>query len=144
MNLQLDLFAPVPEPEPEAAPAAAVSPRAASAPLPAHRKDDWDTSVAAAEDATPGAGPGRSKVLVCLLEGPATDYDLAAKTGMQQNSIGKRRGDCCRMGLVEPYEIDGVPAKRPAPSGSLCRMWVLTELGRDEALRIVRGDGHGA
>jgi hypothetical protein len=62
--------------------------------------------------------------------GPLTDYELAARTGLQQNSIGKRRKECQDAGLIEglvdPY---GNNVKRPAPSGSKSLVWQLTREG---------------
>ena len=68
-----------------------------------------------------------------------TDYELAAITGKQQNSIGKRRGELCDYGFAE----EKVPqTKRKAPSGSLCLVWSITASGvlLDQHLRQLRRD----
>lgn len=98
---------------------------------PEARWDDPTTSHDAARDAAFHASLGRVLALKCLLEhGPCTDYELEAHTGWQKNSIGKRRLECQRSGLVELWIIDGVKQRRPAPSGSDCYVWKLTEKGR--------------
>lgn len=59
-----------------------------------------------------------------------TDYELEAVSGRQKNSIGKRRLDCQRAGLVEVVLLeDGSKLKRPGPSGSSCLVWKLTPKG---------------
>jgi len=61
-----------------------------------------------------------------------TDYELASVTGLQQNSVGKRRKDCQDAGLVTFfYNEDGIKVKRPAPSGSYALVWTLTQDGID-------------
>jgi hypothetical protein len=66
----------------------------------------------------------------------ATDYDLAAATGRQQNSIGKRRLECQRAGFVEP-----TGEKRPNPeTGTPCLVWRITEEGRDFLRRAKEGE----
>jgi len=100
------------------------------APVPIARHTDPETSHQAAADATPRASHGRLLVLRNLLRwGAQTDYELAADTGWQQNSIGKRRGECVQMGLVEAATIMGEQMKRPAPSGSLSMCWRITTKG---------------
>jgi hypothetical protein len=56
----------------------------------------------------------------------ATDFALAAATGVAQTSIGCRRKDLRNMGFVEDSGI-----KRPSPSGSPSIVWRVTRAGRD-------------
>ena len=73
-----------------------------SFPPPMARQTDPDTSHAAAADATINASAGRLAALRVLYGyGPMTDFGLARHTGLQQTSIGKRRGECVTAGLVE-------------------------------------------
>lgn len=96
------------------------------------RRTDPETSHEAREDAAPHASRGRRLVLIMLLlHGGLTDYELAELTGWQQNSIGKRRGELMAGGLVRASRReDGSLVKRPAPSGSKCIVWEITEKGR--------------
>ena len=77
-------------------------------------------------------------VLAWLSSGDRTDHELAAYTGIQQNSIGKRRGECVEKGLVKASG-----RRRPAPSGSNATVWMLTEAGRDLALMLAVKRGSG-
>lgn len=99
---------------------------------PMHRTDDHETSVEAAETASFKINEKRLLVLQLLLQhGAMTDYELAAKSGMQQNSIGKRRSECYQAGLVEcVMGADGKYVKRSTPSGSKSLAWQLTPYGR--------------
>jgi DNA-binding MarR family transcriptional regulator len=106
-------------------------------PEPVARNTDPDTSHDAAKDATFSASKHRRLALFALYDhGPLTDYELADVTGLQQNSIGKRRGDCAWAGLVEKFVIAGVVQKRPAPSGSLSIVWTLTPKGEKVTLKL--------
>lgn len=105
-----------PEPEPKFQP-------------PTARDSDPETSHDAAHDAEFHANRGRLNALFALARGPMTDYELEAHTGWQKNSIGKRRLECQRAGLVEVWTIDGEEQKRPGPSGSMCLIWRLTDKG---------------
>ena len=96
---------------------------------PVARRSDPETSHQAARDATFKASDNCLKALNHLSQKPMTDFELAAVTGMQQNSIGKRRGDCAKAGLVEPLMKDGKVVKRPAPSGSLAIVWTINDDG---------------
>jgi hypothetical protein len=97
---------------------------------PRTRTCDWSTSVAAA--AGINASSGRLLALKTLFghSGGLTDFELADLTGRQQTSIGKRRGELFAVGLVEVLR-DGLgnPVKRPAPSGALAMVWVITSAG---------------
>lgn len=82
------------------------------------RNSDPDTSMLAAESVD--RNKGRRVALKTLLENKEglTDYELAAITGYQQNSIGKRRGELRDLGLV----VDS-GTRRPAPSGAASIVW---------------------
>ncbi len=98
---------------------------------PLARNTDPITSHEAAVDASRFSGNNRSKVLQLLYSfGALTDYELSDKTGLQQNSIGKRRGECSQAGLVQALtDMDGNPVKGRTPSGSKAIRWTLTSKG---------------
>ena len=100
---------------------------------PLARNTDPETSHEAAEDVSFRASAHRLLAMQALDRyGALTDYELAARTGLQQNSIGKRRKDCQDAGMVERLlDADGNSIKRPAPSGSMSLVWTLTEKGRN-------------
>jgi DNA-binding transcriptional ArsR family regulator len=100
--------------------------------LPLARNSDPETSHAAAADVAFRASAHRLMALHALDRyGALTDYELADRTGLQQNSIGKRRKDCQDAGLVAVLkDEEGNNVKRPAPSGSKALVWTLTEKGR--------------
>jgi len=100
---------------------------------PLARNADPETSHEAAEDVSFRASAHRLLAMQALDRyGALTDYELAAQTGLQQNSIGKRRKDCQDAGMVERLlDADGNSIKRPAPSGSMALVWTLTEKGRN-------------
>lgn len=54
-----------------------------------------------------------------------TDFELADATDLAQTSVGKRRLDLVRLGLVCPlFDTDGKQVTRLAPSGSRSLVWV--------------------
>ena len=65
-----------------------------------------------------------TRVLAILAEGPASDFDLAARTGLKQTSVGKRRGELRDMGYVTELDHQGV-----SDTGSSCVRWTLTSAG---------------
>lgn len=85
------------------------------------RRTDPDTSHAAALDVIPHASHDRRLALGVLRSHPdgLTDFELADLTGIQQTSIGKRRGELRDAGLVRDSG-----RRRPAPSGSMAIVWV--------------------
>lgn len=100
--------------------------------LPKTRTRDWVTSVEAAAGVRQSAG--RLLALRTLAANPSglTDFELADLTDRQQTSIGKRRGELFKFGLVEvALDVHGQPIKRPAPSGSLALVWRVTQAGMD-------------
>jgi DNA-binding transcriptional ArsR family regulator len=94
---------------------------------------DLETSHEAAVDASFKASKHRLMALKALLEvGPMTDYQLASATGLQQNSIGKRRKDCQDAGLVTFFlDENSEKVRRKTPSGSSAFVWEITEEGRN-------------
>lgn len=99
-------------------------------PGPMTRAHDLETSHEAAADAAPRVSENMLKALRLIAQAPRTDYELEAITGMQKNSIGKRRSDLYMAGLVEPQQFSGKIVKRPGPSGSMCIAWTITKAGR--------------
>jgi hypothetical protein len=87
---------------------------------PATRHTDPSTSHAAARDTSPTAGTNRWLALTTLIRHPdgLTDFELSSLTGLQQTSIGKRRGELRDAGLVRDSG-----KRRPAPSGSAAIVW---------------------
>lgn len=96
-----------------------------SAPL--TRAEDCPTSIMAAGMQWPWRlRAGRLLALAALAKhGPLTDYELAAITGRQQNSIGKRRTELTQAGVVRSTGLT-----RAAPSGAPATVWALTEDGQ--------------
>jgi hypothetical protein len=109
-------------------------------PGPASRDGDPMTSHLAATKAAKGASHGRMLVLLNLSVKPLTDFDLAAETGWQQTSIGKRRHECMMAGYVErALDGRGEEVRRPSPSGSPALVWQITQAGRDYYAEQTRG-----
>lgn len=95
---------------------------------PTARKTDPETSHEAAH--TVFASPGRVVAMKLLRLAPATDFELAEASGMQQTSIGKRRHECMSAGLVRPLLCkDGQKMTRPTPSGASAIVWEITDAG---------------
>jgi len=85
-----------------------------------HRVPDRDTSIAAARSAASSAGKSRALALEILRNHPKglTDFELADLAGMQQTSIGKRRGELVAQGLVRDSG-----RRRPSTTGSPAIVW---------------------
>lgn len=95
------------------------------------RATDPSTSREAAEKVAPKASKGRMLVLEHLSRRAMTDFELAAATGWQQTSIGKRRGECVQAGWVEKaLDGRGEEVRRLSPSKSAALVWNITEAGR--------------
>ena len=96
------------------------------------RKSDQLTCFQAAQDARQHASRGRMLVLWTMASSGngLTDFDLASRTGWQQTSIGKRRGECVEAGWVEVATCEGIKVKRQSPSGSMALVWRITPAGR--------------
>lgn len=84
------------------------------------RRTDPETSMAAATKAKPKSEAHRDLALRVLRQHVAglTDFELGSICGVQQASIGVRRGELVRKGLVEYAGFT-----RPSPSGSPARVW---------------------
>lgn len=84
------------------------------------RATDPDTSRQAARNATVNANTNRALALRILRDNPdgLTDFELAALSGVQQTSIGKRRGELVALNLVVKTS-----QRRPSPSGSPSIVW---------------------
>ena len=109
----------------EAAPIVQASPGA--------RNTDPDTSHMA--DAETSKAADQNLVLLTHADHPdgLTDFELGAIHGRQQTSLGKRRHDL-EHADVPLIEFAGL--KRPAPSGSLARVWRITAAGIAAANRL--------
>jgi DNA-binding transcriptional ArsR family regulator len=94
-----------------------------SLPRPVARATDPGTSWAAASMTEPRAGTNRALALRLLREHPdgLTDFELAEMSGLQQTSIGKRRGELVDAGLAQATE-----QRRRAPSGAWAIVWQAT------------------
>ena len=69
---------------------------------PVARKTDPETAHAAARSVTEKAPADRQKVIQALTEhGKGSDFDLEKWTGVIATSIGVRRGELVKMGVVE-------------------------------------------
>lgn len=87
---------------------------------PVARRTDPETSHQAAAIAELKAVGNRALALSTLRAHPAglTDFELAELTGLQQNSVGKRRGELRDAGLVEDSG-----ERRPSTTGSPAIVW---------------------
>jgi len=89
---------------------------------PTARHTDPATSHGAAERATGHAQADRQRVLALLAErGPLTDFQLADLTGRKQTSIGVRRGELVKAGLVREHDRGGI-----SDTGTPCIRWTVT------------------
>ena len=98
----------------------------------ASRTSDPDTSHAAAASQTDTKVRDMHRLVLCLLErGPMSDFDLAReatliqKRAVKQTSIGVRRKELERLGLVCDSGRRGV-----SDTGTSCVRWMLTSAGR--------------
>ena len=93
---------------------------------PTARATDPVTSHQAAMRAKINVGTNRWNCLVAHYCHPAglTDYELGDRTGLQQNSAGKRRGELMAAGLIEETAL-----RRLSPTQSPCIVWKITRAG---------------
>lgn len=109
-------------------------------PAPTARASDPETSHTAAARASVRAATDRALVLRIHQQWTAglTDFELAEIAGRQQTSLGVRRGDLRKAGLIRDSGL-----KRPAPSGSPATVWIITDEGRqvdtDRPIDLERG-----
>lgn len=90
---------------------------------PAKRVNDPDTCV---EPSQQRMSKGRLKALACHYLHPdgLTDFELAARTDTAQTSIGKRRGELEKAGLIV-----ATTTRRPSPSGAQATVYRITSQG---------------
>ena len=98
---------------------------------PCARRSDPPTAHAAAARVNPTGTRARALLALNAVAEGLTDFELAARTGVGQTSIGVRRKELQRAGLVEPTEH-----RRPSPSGTPALVWRITEAGSREARRV--------
>jgi DNA N-6-adenine-methyltransferase (Dam) len=91
---------------------------------PKARATDPSTSHAAANDARPRAERHRDLALRILRDHPEglDDFSLAELANVPQTSIGVRRNELVKMGLVE-----NTGRKTDSPHGSRCIVWACTQ-----------------
>jgi hypothetical protein len=99
-----------------------------------HRSTDPVTSIEAAGRQTTDKVRTEHRVVLELLSmEPLTDFELAKRATqalrrpVKQTSIGVRRGELVRLGLVVDSGRKGV-----SDTGSSCIVWQLTNAGRQE------------
>jgi hypothetical protein len=93
---------------------------------PTHRRHDHHTSVAAGT-VNPSYRRGDRKTTLLVYyrhQKGLSDHDLEEITGRQYNSIGKRRTDLTKAGLVE-----WSGATKPSPCGYEVKVWRITPAG---------------
>jgi hypothetical protein len=98
------------------------------------RATDPSTSHEAARRQTPAKVRSEHRLVLQLLaKGPMTDFDLASlasielKRTVKSVSLGVRRGELVRMGLVRNSGTFGV-----SDTGSRAIRWAITDAGRKE------------
>lgn len=96
-------------------------------PHPTARASDPGTSHTAAARASVRAATDRALVLRIHQQWTSglTDFELAEIAGRQATSLGVRRGDLRKGGLIRDSGL-----KRPSPSGTPATVWIITEEGR--------------
>jgi len=104
-------------------------PEATLRPLaPGARATDPETSHRAAQAQTPAKlTAGQRAALQALAvagEGGLTDFELAERTDRKQTSIGVRRGELVKAGLVSATDV-----VRPSDTQSDAMVWRITDLG---------------
>ena len=105
-------------------------------PQPTARKYVLATALAAAKDAEARCSENQLKALRLISQRPMTDFELADATGIQQTSIGKRRGELYKAGYVTPSIVGIITTTRPSPSGSAATVWEITARGLDYLKKV--------
>ena len=111
---------------------------------PAARNSDPTPAHLAAVVAIGNVRHGRRAALdaLCRADRPLSDFELEDRTGIKQTSIGKRRleleraGLVCKAFLLDPETFDRVPIYGRSPTGAVCGLYEPTPAGRDEWSRI--------
>jgi hypothetical protein len=60
-----------------------------------------------------------------------TDFEIAARTGRKQTSLGVRRGE-----LVEAKCVVWSGRRRPSDTGTPAKVWTITDLGLDRVTEL--------
>lgn len=101
---------------------------------PTARASDPVTSHQAAAAQTPAKVRSEHRLVLELLQWePLSDFELAARASqalgriVKQTSLGVRRGELCKLGLVADSGIKGT-----SDTGSPCIRWCLTSAGQRE------------
>jgi hypothetical protein len=98
---------------------------------PTARSSDPQTSRDAAKAVRPKVSSHRQRAEELLDRAGSmglTDFELANKTGIIQTSIGVRRGELTKKGVVVPRLDDfGNPVTRLSPTGNPSQVWMLAE-----------------
>lgn len=97
------------------------------------RNDTRATSRATAQAITLKSGTQRTRVLMRLWNGPATDYDLQRELEMGPSTERPRRGELVDYGLVAPA---GWTQRHESTDWTV---WTLTNQGRTIAREILTG-----
>lgn len=77
------------------------------------------TSREAAESVEPHLRPMQDKVLEAIKQAPSTDQEIAAATGMAENSVRPRRIELYRLGLIVSF------GTKRTSSGRRATVWVI-------------------
>lgn len=98
---------------------------------------DGTTSAGAAASITPSKQRDDHQLVLTLLASVGadglTDFELAARAGRKQTSLGVRRGELCKAGSVR-----NTGRKRPSDVGSPSSVWEITELGLEALTAMSR------
>jgi hypothetical protein len=96
----------------------------------------WDFDFVSGQLVAPPMSRNKWLALNALVEAGTnglTDFELEARVGVKQTSIGKRRGDLVKAGLVEATGLF-----RPSDTGTASGVWCSTPAGYERWL-VERG-----
>lgn len=118
-------------------------PSAALYPTPTCRATDGGAARDAALAAVPRADNDRGLVLAAHFARPEgmTDHEMAQAVGREQVSVGVRRGELTKTGLIAPLlDAEGRQVRRAKLPGSTVKagVWCITEAGCEIASRLDR------
>lgn len=82
------------------------------------RRRDPATSQEAASRVSNFAAGHYAGIRCALVIGPATIYEIAARTGLDHVAVARRLSEMERAGIAEP-----TTETRPGPTGRQCRVW---------------------
>lgn len=86
-------------------------------PVRARRRDPFTSQLAASRVSNFAAGH-YAGIRTALLIGPATIYEIAARTGLDHVAVARRLSEMERAGIAAPTN-----ETRPGPTGRQCRVW---------------------